>query len=625
MRKKKSLKTLMLVLVDIFIVYVAYTLSFYFRYEFHVFDEHLVEFNRYFPIIALIYVLFLAIFRMYRSLWRIAGIDEVIYGAVGCMFACGVNLIFMEVLPTRVPRLVTLLACLFICIGVLSVRLSFRFFRRIIIYSNFISTEGKDNVLIVGAGTCGQIILSEIRREKSEEYNLIGIIDDDAYKKNTYLNGIRVIGNRRDIPRVVEEKQVSLIIIAIASITSKSMQELVDICKETKVKLKVVPGISELMDGEIKLNKMRDVDLRDLLGRDPIELDKSGIEQYIKGSTVLVTGAGGSIGSELCRQIARFEPKLLILLDIYENSVYDLQNELSRKIPELNKEVIIASVREKDRLNQIFEAYRPEVVFHAAAHKHVPLMEGSPAEAIKNNAGGTKNLVECADSFGVRRFVLISTDKAVNPTNVMGATKRLCEMIVQAKNKESKTEFVAVRFGNVLGSNGSVVPLFKEQIAEGGPVTLTHKDITRYFMLIPEAAQLVLQAGAYAKGGEIFVLDMGDPVRIYDLAESLIRLSGYEPHKEIQIKVVGLRPGEKLYEELLMDEEGLTQTEHKKIFIGKPGRYSYSEISSKVDKLLQVAHNSDTNVIKEELKKVVPTYHNPKDCKKEDQEIAVTE
>ena len=411
----------------------------------------------------------------------------------------------------------------------------------------------------------------------------------------------------------MEREKIDQILFAIAKISGLEKTNILDICGKTKAKVKVIPGYYQLLEEGISINKMRDVDLRDLIGREEVKLDKSGIAEYINNKIVLVTGGGGSIGSELCRQIAKFNPKLLLILDIYENNAYDLQNELSYKEPELNKKVIIASVRDKARLNQIISAYRPNIIFHAAAHKHVPLMEDNPSEAIKNNVIGTLNIAQLASQYKVEKFVLISTDKAVNPTNVMGATKRLCEMIVQAVNHErgNKTEFVAVRFGNVLGSNGSVIPLFKRQIKNGGPVTLTHKDITRYFMLIPEAAQLVLQAGAYAKGGEIFVLDMGKPVKIYDLAENLIRLSGYTPNKDIKIEITGLRPGEKLYEELLMNNDNLTKTAHNKIFIDKPETISLNKIIKQIDDLLFVTKIGNKNMLKDKLKEIVPTYSSP--------------
>lgn len=380
--------------------------------------------------------------------------------------------------------------------------------------------------------------------------------------------------------------------------------------KRLNVAVKTMPGLFELIDGKFNVGMIRDVSVEELLARDSIQLDYEGISDYLEQQVVMVTGGGGSIGSELCRQIAKFHPTQLIIVDIYENNAYDLQNELRRQYPHLNLVTLIASVRERDRLKEIYETYRPDVVFHAAAHKHVPLMEDSPAEAIKNNVVGTLHTAELASEYGVKRFVLISTDKAVNPTNVMGATKRLCEMIIQSLNPTSQTDFVAVRFGNVLGSNGSVVPLFKKQIAKGGPVTLTHKEIVRYFMTIPEAAQLVLQAGGFAQGGEIFVLDMGKPVKIYDLAENLIKLSGYEPHTEIEIQVTGLRPGEKLYEELLMDEEGLTKTDHKKIFIGKPGDFELCTVKKQINELI-VATTKGSTELKAKLKEVVPTYREP--------------
>ena len=374
-----------------------------------------------------------------------------------------------------------------------------------------------------------------------------------------------------------------------------------------------MPGVAEMIDGKFHINKIRDVDVEDLLGRESIKLDHEGIADYLEGKVVLVTGGGGSIGSELCRQIAKFDPQKLIIFDIYENNAYEIQNELKRNYPKLDLITLIGSVRDKARLKKVYTNYNPQVVFHAAAHKHVPLMEDSPSEAIKNNVVGTFNVAKLASEHNVERFVLISTDKAVNPTNVMGATKRMCEMIIQSIDKISKTEFVAVRFGNVLGSNGSVVPLFKRQIASGGPVTLTHKDITRYFMTIPEAAQLVLQAGAYAEGGEIFVLDMGEPVKIYELAENLIKLSGFEPHKDIKIEVTGLRPGEKLYEELLMNEEGLTETRHKKIFIGKPGEFELGDVERKINELLSIAINGSEEKLREKLKEYVTTYKEPEE------------
>ncbi|MGL5354469.1 MAG: polysaccharide biosynthesis protein [Clostridium sp.] len=608
MGKGKKIKCGLLILIDIFLINLAYLLSFYVRYEFNVRPEHIAIYYKTLPVIIIIYIVALSIFKMYKSMWKIAGIDEVIHGVIACVAAGGANFIFMELLPHRVPRVVTMLACLFIIIFLLGVRLSYRVLGRFITYFNAWKTDGKENILIIGAGHVAQVLIAEVRSEKSPQYNLVGLVDDNKNKINTYLNGVKVLGSINNLKEIMVKKHIDLVLIAIPSLDNEKKKLIIDVCQKAKVTMKIMPSVSELLNEEINLNKMRDVDLRDLLGRPEISLDKDGISDYIKDKVILVTGGGGSIGSELCRQIAKFGPKKLLILDIYENSAYDLQNELSRNMKDLDKDVLIASVRDKKRLDEIFKDYRPQVVFHAAAHKHVPLMEFNPQEAIKNNVVGTLNLAECADKYGVERFVLISTDKAVNPTNVMGATKRLCEMIVQAQNNKSKTEFVAVRFGNVLGSNGSVIPLFKNQISSGGPITLTHENITRYFMLIPEAAQLVLQAGAYANGGEIFVLDMGKPVRIYDLAENLIKLSGLEPHKDIKIEVTGLRPGEKLYEELLMDEEGLTETKHEKIFIGKPGEFEIKTVKTQIEELKEIIKQNDKEMIRNKIAEVVPTY-----------------
>ena len=463
--------------------------------------------------------------------------------------------------------------------------------------------------MVVGAGSAGTMIINEMMARRELKYNPIVLIDDDKNKLGKRISGVKIEGNRYDIPYIAGEQEIDLILIAIPSLDAKNKAELIDICKETNCKLQIIPGMYEIISGKATVSKIKDVDLEDLLGRDPIVLDNKGIEDYIKGRTILVTGAGGSIGSELCRQIAAFQPKRLVLFDIYENNVYDIQNELKEDFPDMDMSVLIGSIRDRERLHEVFSQYKINVVFHAAAHKHVPLMEDSPKEAVKNNVFGTLNLALEASDAGVSRFVMISTDKAVNPTNIMGATKRLCEMIVQAMDKQSKTEFVAVRFGNVLGSNGSVIPLFKKQIAHGGPVTVTHKKIIRYFMLIPEAAQLVLQAGAFAKGGEIFVLDMGKPVKIYDLACDLIKLSGLEPNKDIKIVFTGLRPGEKLYEELLMSEEGLQDTVHKKIYVGKPTFEDMDKLTVKLEQLRKLLELDDIDDIKHQMQMIVPTYH----------------
>ena len=462
-------------------------------------------------------------------------------------------------------------------------------------------------VLIVGAGKAGAIALREIQTSGRTTMKAVGFIDDDEKKVGTFIGGVRVLGTVKDINRIVIERQIKSIIIAIPSADKDQIRRITNVCLQTKCKVMILPGVFQLLNGELTVSKMREVKVEDLLGRKPVQVNLDEVMAYIENKTVLVTGGAGSIGSELCRQIATHNPKKLIILDIYENTTYELQQELKRHLPNLDMVCIIASVRDSVKMDDVFKTYRPEIVFHAAAHKHVPLMETSPNEAVKNNVLGTYKTVKCADKYGVEKFVLISTDKAVNPTNIMGATKRICEMIVQAYAKRSKTCFVAVRFGNVLGSNGSVIPLFKQQIEEGGPVTVTHKDIVRYFMTIPEAVSLVLQAGAYAKGGEIFVLDMGEPVKIYELAENLIRLSGYEPHKDIEIVCTGLRPGEKLYEERLMDEEGLQRTDNNRISIGKPIDFDYDDLVKTLDKLYEEVYNEGNGTI-ELVKHLVPTF-----------------
>ncbi len=467
------------------------------------------------------------------------------------------------------------------------------------------------NVLIIGAGDGGTILLHDLTTNTTSEihHNVVGFLDHNASKKNTYIEDVRVLGSLDIIDKVCKDYLVDEIHLAIPSLSAKQRTEILNKCNKTGCKLKImVSPENALVDGSEKFVS-RDVQIEDLLDREPITLDNSAIEMDIKNKVVMVTGGGGSIGSELCRQIAKYSPAHLVVFDIYENNAYDLQMQLKDLFPELNLSVIIGSVRDYNRLDKTISELKPHIIFHAAAHKHVPLMEDSPSEAIKNNCFGTYNLVKLASLHKVSKFVMISTDKAVNPTNVMGATKRMCEMIVQAMDKESETKFVAVRFGNVLGSNGSVIPLFKRQIAKGGPVTVTHKDITRFFMTIPEASQLVIQAASHAKGGEIFVLDMGSPVRIYDLAENLIRLSGYVPNVDIPIKITGLRPGEKLYEELLMSEEGLTDTPYKSIFIGKPSDITLEDVAEKLSKLKDAIDKDNPEIIRTVLKEVVPTYN----------------
>ena len=571
-------------------------------------------------IVVIIYQIFLNIFRMYQNMMRYEVGKDYIKYIISAFLSMIISSIVYKAFSLEYINLkVNVLSGVLIAGTFVMYRLAGRSIlsRRMSKYEKINKNQDNkaNNLLIIGAGMGAREIIIAIKNNMRDKYNIVGIIDDDISKINHYILGVKVLGTRYDIPKIAKEKNVDLIFFAINKIDAVSRRKILEICQETGVKTRVLPTTEEVINKQGAMNSLRDVQIEDLLGRDPVHLDNKNINSLIKNKTVLVTGGGGSIGSELCRQIVKYDPKRLVKLDIYENNLYDIEMELRAEYPKLNLEAIVASVRDKARLNNVFETYKPEIVFHAAAHKHVPLMEKSPLEAIHNNVFGTYNVVNCADEYGVEKFVLISTDKAVNPTNIMGASKRVCEMIVQAKNKVSKTEYVAVRFGNVLGSNGSVIPLFKKQIERGGPVTVTHKDITRFFMTIPEAVQLILQAVTYAKGGEIFVLDMGEPVKIYDLAVSLIKLLGYEPNVDIPIEITGLRPGEKLYEEILMSEEGLTSTKHDKIFISKPMHMEMTELEEKLNILKELEYNekySNKN-IKNVMKEVVPTYREPEE------------
>lgn len=562
---------------------------------------------------------------IYRILWAFAGSKDYIKLCMSAVIAMFSSLVLTIALRYVFPEKYTseLRNALKICGLTMFVTCVYTIFIRMFIRvlgkiptKNLRKTDTDDEddvdaqkVLIVGAGAAATMLIKDLPVNVNLNFNIVGIVDDNPIKKGSTLCGYPVLGNRNSIPGLCRKHEIDQIFIAIPSASSADKNEIIEICSKTKAKIKIVPAIDQAISSTGQNKKMyRDVRIEDLLDRVPIELDNEEISAYIEDKVVLVTGGGGSIGSELCRQIMNYRPKTLVVVDIYENNAYDLQMDLNRHYPDNPPVVLIASIRDKDRLETIFREYKPYIVFHAAAHKHVPLMEVSPGEAIKNNVFGTLNVAMCADKFDVKRFVMISTDKAVNPTNIMGATKRMCEMIVQGMQKISDTEFVAVRFGNVLGSNGSVIPLFKKQIEEGGPLTVTHKDITRFFMTIPEAAQLVLQAASYAKGGEIFVLDMGKPVRIYDLAKNMIRLSGYTPDVDIKIEVTGLRPGEKLYEELLMSEEGLKKTRHEKIFIGAPSSVTMEELKPSLDMLQEATESDDIEKIKDVIEKVVPTY-----------------
>jgi FlaA1/EpsC-like NDP-sugar epimerase len=472
--------------------------------------------------------------------------------------------------------------------------------------------EGVRNVMVIGAGEAGSLVIQEFKKHPDLKMRPVVLIDDDVNKHGMRIHGVRVFGGRNIIPEMVQKKNIKEIVIAMPSIDRLQIREIVSICSETKCKLKIVPGVYEVLDGKVSINRIRDVKIEDLLGREPVKVNLEEISGYIKNKVVLVTGGGGSIGSELCRQIARFEPKELLIFDISENNVYSLEYDLKTLFPNLKYSALIGSVRDRERLESVFDQYRPDVVFHAAAHKHVPLMELNATEAIKNNVFGTLNVAQIADKYKVERFTLISTDKAVNPTNIMGASKRIAEIIIQMMSMKSKTVFSAVRFGNVLGSEGSVIPLFRKQIESGGPVTVTHPEVIRYFMTIPEAVQLVIQAGALAKGGEIFILDMGEPVKIADLAQDMIKLSGLEPDVDIDIEYIGLRPGEKLYEELLLNEEGITATKYKKIYIAKPTFTDVDAFERELTALRELLFNSNTGV-RDIIKKMVPTYRNGND------------
>ncbi len=616
----KKYRHMLLIFLDIAIVIGSYLVSILFL---NVQIADFSEFAKEMCIAVLIYEVFLNIFQMYKNLMRYEiGKDYIKYLISGCLSTILMIIISGILRFEYFGARINVLSGLFISGIFVLYRIAGRgVLSRISNAKKHEKTSRNnkiENLLIIGAGMGAKEIILAVNNTMKDQYNIVGIVDDNTNKLNKNILGVKVLGTRYDIPTIVKEKNVDIIYLAIDNITQMSRKNIIEICQTTGVKTRVLPSTEEIMKKGGIMNNLRDVEIEDLLGRDPIRLDNKNITDLIKGKNVLVTGGGGSIGSELCRQIIKYNPAKLIIFDIYENNLYDIQMELESHYPKNKIEAIVGSVRDKKRLNKIFEEYSPQLVFHAAAHKHVPLMEHSPLEAIKNNVFGTYNVVNCADEYGVERFVLISTDKAVNPTNVMGASKRLCEMIIQAKNKVSKTDYVAVRFGNVLGSNGSVIPLFKKQIAEGGPVTVTHKDITRFFMTIPEAVGLILQAITYAEGGEIFVLDMGKPVKIYDLAVSLIKLSGYEPGVDIQIQFTGLREGEKLYEELLMQEEGLTATKHDKIFISKPMNVKMEELERKLQILDKIKDEDENliNQVKQTMKRVVPTYREPEEVNK---------
>ncbi|OFI05783.1 UDP-N-acetyl-alpha-D-glucosamine C6 dehydratase [Clostridium acetireducens DSM 10703] len=602
-----------LVIYDIIFVIFSLYLALLLSLNFSISQEYMKFFQLSIIPVIIIVLIFNKLFNLYNSIWKYASVEEllsIIYSLSlsNIVFILYSYLITYRLFENRYYRFPFTAHIIFWILSVVSLG-GTRFILRIIEnQEGYKYSKGKcKNLLIIGAGDAAALLIKEIKKSNNLNYNIIGLIDDDKSKKGKLISGVKVLGGRERIIEICNQKHIEEIILAIPSADVKIKRAIINTCKNTKCKLKTLPGIYEIIDGKVNISKLRDVNIEDLLGREEVKLNNENINKYIKDKVILVTGGGGSIGSELCRQISKFNPKKLLILDIYENNVYDVQMELNHDYYYLKKEIIIASIRDKEKMEEIFEKYTPDVVFHAAAHKHVPLMEENPSEAVKNNIIGTYYILKCCDKYSVKKFVQISTDKAVNPTNIMGATKRFCEIMVQAFDKISNTEYVAVRFGNVLGSNGSVIPLFKKQISHGGPVTVTHPEINRFFMTIPEAAQLVIQAGAIAKGGEIFVLDMGEPVKIVDLARDLIKLSGFKPDEDIKIKYTGLRPGEKLYEEPLMDEVALTSTEHDKIFVERPNKYDINFVESSIEEFKKVAYMDKDNIFKLVQKKV-PTY-----------------
>jgi len=603
---QKNQRIILFIILDVIVLTLCSFLSIGLRFDLNNIPTLYIDnIYKYLAIDSVIMIILFLIYKLYQSMWTYASVNELINVFLGCVSFEVIEFLYKDIFNIDMPRSYYLIKIVLLVLFISATRFAYRIARTLKI--NITNKSNLINTMIIGAGEAGRLLITEINNNPTNFGNhVLCVIDDDKNKTGSYIRGIPVVGNRSKISSSCEKYDIKEIIIAMPSITKEKLSLVVDECQKTKANIRILPNVSEMI-GKPSMKKVRQLSYEDFLGRNQIVVDVNEISENITDKVILVTGGGGSIGSELCRQIAKCNPKKLIIFDIYENNAYDIQQELIRNYPELDLEAIIGSVRDYDRVETVFKTYRPEQVFHAAAHKHVPLMEVSPNEAIKNNCLGTLNVVKLADKYKVKKFVLISSDKAVRPTNVMGATKRICEMIIQTYDKISKTDYVAVRFGNVLGSNGSVIPLFLKQIDNGGPVTVTHKDITRYFMTIPEAVSLVLQASVYAEGGEIFVLDMGSPVKIYDLAKKIIKFKGYEPNVDIKIKVTGLRPGEKLYEELLMDEEGLKETPNKLIHIGMPIKMDDEKFLKELDKLIDSAYENKDD-IKEKVAKIVDTY-----------------
>lgn len=601
---QKALRVACLVLADLILINLSAFLALYIRFEF---DFKLLcettflhDMLVYAGVNSACTIVIFRCLKLYNSLWEFASVPELLRIALGCFFSAMVDMAGMFMLRLTMPRSFPVMYMLILCLLCGSLRFAYRGVRRT---RAGLHSQGGKRTMLIGGGQAGAMALREFQTSPRSENKVVCIIDDAPEKYGSYLRGVKIVGGRNAIPAMAEKYDVDEIVLAIPSVPRQEKLQILNYCHETSCTLRTLPGICQLANGEVRIEQIREVDIEDLLGRETVEVDLSEVAAYITGKTVLVTGGGGSIGSELCRQAAAQRPRQLIIFDIYENNAYNIQMELDLV-------VLIGSVRDRRRVMQVFDRYRPDVVCHAAAHKHVPLMEDSPFEAIKNNVFGTYNVAQAADLYGTRRFILISTDKAVNPTNVMGASKRLCEMIVQMMNDRSATEYVAVRFGNVLGSAGSVIPLFREQIKAGGPVTVTDRRVIRYFMTIPEAVQLIFQAGAYARGGEIFVLDMGEPVRIDDLARNMIRLSGFEPDVDIPIEYTGLRPGEKLYEELLLSGEGMQKTKNDLIYIGHEIAFDPAAFEENL-MLLRAIPETDEPALRAKLREMVPTFHAP--------------
>lgn len=603
---QKNIRVICFIALDILTILVASKLALGLRFDFeNIPQEFIKNINNYILIDIILLITVYSFGKLYKSMWSYASIMEIIYIGISNIAFEIIQYGYKSIFKISMPNSYYLIQLMLLILIVSFVRFSYRTVRTIKNY--FHNKKKKIRTMLIGAGEAGRLLINEINSNKDGFDNkIVCIIDDDKSKKGILLKGIPIVGDRKDIIEQCEKFGIQEIIIAIPSASTEKINLIVEQCQKTKLEIKILPALSKLV-GKPTMKSVRKLSYEDFLGRNEIVVNNKEISENITEKTILVTGGGGSIGSELCRQIAACKPDKLIIFDIYENNAYDIEQELKRKYPKLELKTIIGSVRDYDRLEVVFKQYKPNVVFHAAAHKHVPLMEESPNEAIKNNCLGTLNTVKLADKYKVKKFVLISTDKAVRPTNIMGASKRICEMIIQSYNKKSKTDYVAVRFGNVLGSNGSVIPLFLRQIEEGGPVTVTHKEITRFFMTIPEAVNLILQAYVYAEGGEIFVLDMGEPVKIYDLAKKIIRYKGLEPNVDIKIKITGLRPGEKLYEEMLMEEEGLKSTPNKLIHIGQPIKFNEEKFLKDLDKLIKESYKNDGH-IKEKVAKIVDTY-----------------